>query len=187
MLAALGKQASLTINVMSSAAQDSYRALPPNFALQLKSTRHQKQQRLEFGVIPPFIFAWSYCLPRVSTPQFQVTGIVHSRSVVCSSLCIWREKWRTLSAGRLLKKIALIIRIRALRQAYQAQQSNIQMQGIGTVIRLLSDDTQGARHQRFILKLSHPQTLLVAHSIDLAPRIPHLRLGDVVEFYGEYE
>ena len=72
-------------------------------------------------------------------------------------------------------------------RAYQAQQSNIQIQGVGTVIRLLSDDVQGSRHQRFILKLSHPQTLLVAHNIDLAPRIPNLRLGDVVEFYGEYE
>lgn len=72
-------------------------------------------------------------------------------------------------------------------RAYEAQQSNIQIQGAGTVIRLLPDDNQGSRHQRFILKLSHPQTLLVAHNIDLAPRIPNLRLGDVVEFYGEYE
>ena len=72
-------------------------------------------------------------------------------------------------------------------RAYQARQGNIQIQGTGTVIRLLPDDNQGARHQRFILKLSHSQTLLVAHNIDLAPRIPNLRLGDVVEFYGEYE
>lgn len=72
-------------------------------------------------------------------------------------------------------------------RAYQARQSNIQVQGAGTVIRLLPDDNQGSRHQKFILKLSHSQTLLVAHNIDLAPRIPNLRLGDVVEFYGEYE
>ena len=72
-------------------------------------------------------------------------------------------------------------------RAYQARQSNIQVQGAGAVIRLLPDDNQGARHQKFILKLSHSQTLLVAHNIDLAPRIPNLRLGDVVEFYGEYE
>ncbi len=75
----------------------------------------------------------------------------------------------------------------ALRRAYESQQGNIQIQGAGTVIRLLPDDNRGARHQRFILKLSHAQTLLVAHNIDLAPRIPNLRIGDVVAFYGEYE
>ena len=75
----------------------------------------------------------------------------------------------------------------ALRRAYESQQGNIQIQGAGTVIRLLPDDNRGARHQRFILQLSHAQTLLVAHNIDLAPRIPNLRIGDVVAFYGEYE
>ena len=75
----------------------------------------------------------------------------------------------------------------ALRRAYESQQGNIQIQGAGTVIRLLPDDNRGSRHQRFILQLSHAQTLLVAHNIDLAPRIPNLRIGDVVAFYGEYE
>ena len=35
----------------------------------------------------------------------------------------------------------------------------------------LPDDNKGTRHQRFILKLSSGQTLLVAHNIDLADKI----------------
>lgn len=56
----------------------------------------------------------------------------------------------------------------------------------GQVIKLLADDTKGSRHQRFILRLASGQTLLVAHNIDLAPYIQDLKLGDSVEFVGEY-
>lgn len=62
-----------------------------------------------------------------------------------------------------------------------------QVQGAGQVIRILSDDNDGSRHQRFILELSPGRTVLVAHNIDLAPRVPSLREGDRVSFYGEYE
>ncbi len=72
-------------------------------------------------------------------------------------------------------------------QAYANRQSNLQVRGEGIVRRILSDDTQGRRHQRFILALASGQTLLVAHNIDIAPRIEGLRQGDTVAFYGEYE
>ena len=74
-----------------------------------------------------------------------------------------------------------------LAKAYKTQQSDLQIQGRGKVVQLLRDDTKGSQHQRFILKLNNGQTLLVAHNIDLAPRISNLRRGDTVEFYGEYE
>ncbi|NOH99451.1 DUF3465 domain-containing protein [Vibrio sp. 99-70-13A1] len=74
-----------------------------------------------------------------------------------------------------------------LKQAYENHQSDVQVQGSGTVLSLLRDDNEGSRHQKFILKLNSKQTLLVAHNIDLAPRIPNLRVGDRVQFYGEYE
>ncbi|EJL7929785.1 DUF3465 domain-containing protein, partial [Vibrio cholerae] len=74
-----------------------------------------------------------------------------------------------------------------LQQAYQSQQSDLQVQGLGQVVKVLPDDNDGSRHQKFILKLNSGQTLLVAHNIDLAPRIPNLKVGDIVEFYGEYE
>ncbi|MEX1057524.1 MAG: DUF3465 domain-containing protein [Natronospirillum sp.] len=74
-----------------------------------------------------------------------------------------------------------------LKQAYETRQSDLQVQGDGQVIRILPDDNDGSRHQRFILKLDSNQTLLVAHNIDLAPRITSLAVGDRVEFFGEYE
>ena len=76
---------------------------------------------------------------------------------------------------------------RLLKQAYENNQSDIQVRGSGTVYRILPDDNNGSRHQKFILRLASKQTLLVAHNIDLAPRIPNLKRGDRVEFYGEYE
>ena len=74
-----------------------------------------------------------------------------------------------------------------IQQAYQAQHGDLQVQGKGYVIKILSDDTKGAKHQCFILRLENKQTLLVAHNIDLAPRVVNLNKGDLVEFYGEYE
>lgn len=74
-----------------------------------------------------------------------------------------------------------------LATAFENQQSNLQIQGDGIVSKILPDDTKGSRHQRFILRLTNGQTLLIAHNIDLASRIDNLNVGDTVEFYGEYE
>ncbi|MGO4999904.1 DUF3465 domain-containing protein [Oceanisphaera sp. W20_SRM_FM3] len=74
-----------------------------------------------------------------------------------------------------------------LAQAYQNRQSDVQVEGSGRVVRLLKDDNKGSRHQRFLLVLPSGQTLLIAHNIDLAPRIDTLKVGDTVAFYGEYE
>jgi hypothetical protein len=74
-----------------------------------------------------------------------------------------------------------------LYQAWQQQRSNLQIKGQGTVIKVLADDTKGSRHQRFIVKVSERQTLLIAHNIDLAPRLPDLKRGAHVVFFGEYE
>jgi hypothetical protein len=71
--------------------------------------------------------------------------------------------------------------------AYAKRQSDVQVRGAAKVTRLLPDDNEGSRHQRFILGLSSEGTLLIAHNIDLAPRIPALKVGDMVEFYGVYE
>lgn len=74
-----------------------------------------------------------------------------------------------------------------LRRAFEQRSSKLQVEGWGVVKRILSDDSDGSRHQRFILELGSGQTLLIAHNVDVAPRIPRLRKGDKVAFRGEYE
>lgn len=69
---------------------------------------------------------------------------------------------------------------------FEAGRSNVVVEVEGVVSRTLSDDNDGSRHQRFIVRLSNDQTLLVAHNIDLADRVP-LSVGDPVRVRGEYE
>lgn len=74
-----------------------------------------------------------------------------------------------------------------LSSAFVDHRSSIQVQDGGYVTRILADDNIGSRHQRFIVRLTSGQTLLVAHNIDLAGRIASLTVGDYVEFSGEYK
>lgn len=74
-----------------------------------------------------------------------------------------------------------------LQVAFERQRSNVQVQGEGEVARVLADDNDGSRHQRIIVRLPSGQTVLIAHNIDLAPRVEGLRAGDRVAFFGEYE
>lgn len=74
-----------------------------------------------------------------------------------------------------------------LARAFENRTSDIQVEGEGIVAKILADDNEGSRHQRFVVRLASGQTVLVAHNIDLAPRISSLREGDPVSFHGEYE
>lgn len=75
----------------------------------------------------------------------------------------------------------------ALKHAFEQRKSSLLVKGRGQVIKLLPDDQKGSRHQRFIVKVNPQQTVLIAHNIDLAPRIEYLAEGDEVTFSGEYE
>jgi Protein of unknown function (DUF3465) len=74
-----------------------------------------------------------------------------------------------------------------LSTAFERHQRNVEVEGVGRVVRVLPDDDEGIEHQKFILRLGSGQELLVAHNTDLAERIPALKNGDTVEFRGEYE
>jgi len=71
--------------------------------------------------------------------------------------------------------------------AFMQHQHGVQVAGEGEVIKVLFDDNEGSRHQRFILRTNENFTILIAHNIDLAHRVNNLKEGDTVSFYGEYE
>lgn len=56
----------------------------------------------------------------------------------------------------------------------------------GFVRRLLPDDDDGSRHQRFVIDAGQRQTLLIAHNLTLAERVP-VGMGDRVYVRGLYE
>ena len=74
----------------------------------------------------------------------------------------------------------------AVEQAFAAQRSDLWLETRGRVIRVLRDDNEGARHQKFILQLDGGHSVLVAHNIDLARRIP-AREGLSLTVRGRYE
>lgn len=78
----------------------------------------------------------------------------------------------------------------AIIQAYQAKNPSVKRQvlGCGTVIKVLKDDNEGSRHQKFLVKIdNYPNiTVLIAHNIDLAPRIEGIQAKNPIRFYGEY-
>jgi Protein of unknown function (DUF3465) len=74
-----------------------------------------------------------------------------------------------------------------LAEAFAQHRRNIQIQNTGRVVRLLPEDDDGIRHQKFIVELNSGQKLLVAHNIDVAGRVTPLRPEDEIEFRGEYE
>ncbi|WP_151810109.1 DUF3465 domain-containing protein [Acinetobacter sp. TUM15366] len=77
--------------------------------------------------------------------------------------------------------------IDTIKAAYDRRQSNVQVHGSGRVKAILREDNDGTKHQKFILVLKNGLSILVAHNIDLAPKIDDLHKGDIVEFNGEYE
>ena len=74
-----------------------------------------------------------------------------------------------------------------IEEAFQNEESDLQVTQQGVIVAVLSDDNEGDRHQRMIVKLDNNQTLLIAHNIDIAPRVPDPQKGQTLRFHGEYE
>ena len=75
----------------------------------------------------------------------------------------------------------------SIENAYTNHRQNVQLKDHGKIEKILPDDTQGSRHQKFIVRINAHITILIAHNIDIAKRISDLKEGDNIEFYGEYE
>lgn len=74
----------------------------------------------------------------------------------------------------------------ALQAAYEAGQSGVMIEATGRIKKVLPDDREGDRHQKFILEIDRRHTVLVSHNIDVAPRAP-VQAGDEVTVCGQYE
>jgi hypothetical protein len=80
-----------------------------------------------------------------------------------------------------------VISTGAIAEAFAAGVSDRVLVDGGRVIKVLPPDNDGKPHQRFIVEIQPQLTVLVAHNLTLAPRIPNLRTGDRIRFKGEYE
>ena len=74
-----------------------------------------------------------------------------------------------------------------IEQAFANRTSDLMVTATGRVEKVLADDLKGSKHQRFLVELPSGHTILVAHNIDLAPRVPDLREGTSITVRGEYE
>ncbi len=73
-----------------------------------------------------------------------------------------------------------------IERAFEREEHEVPVEITAIVKKVLSDDEEVPRHQRFLIELSSGRTLLVAHNIDLSERVPVER-GGKVEISGLYE
>jgi len=74
----------------------------------------------------------------------------------------------------------------SLARAIASRADGVPVTGRGEVVKLLPDDREGSPHQRILLRVAGGGTVLIAHNLDLAPRVSPLAEGDMLEFAGDY-
>jgi hypothetical protein len=73
----------------------------------------------------------------------------------------------------------------AVQDAYNYRQTGFMAEVDGTVARILMDDKEDPRNQKFTIRLTNGQMLLVIHDQEAAGRVP-VSVGDTVLVRGEY-
>ena len=101
-----------------------------------------------------------------------------------------RRPTKAKSSGRAPSVRRVVKNQRELVKLASSQRSGEMVLFDARVVKTLPDDIDGDQHQRFIVAIdrmpSPIQTVLIAHNIDLAPRVP-IERGSVARFYGQYE
>lgn len=81
---------------------------------------------------------------------------------------------------------SLLTPISKIESAFSKQRSDFTVTVKGKVTKLLKDDIVGHPHQRFIIKMSNGRTMLIAHNIDIAPRVKGIKVGSIIYVHGDY-
>lgn len=143
-----------------------------------------QKTNLSFGAVVVLLIAAYFGLDlQQESSEGRVVEQEHQKKEQHQTNILDQQSVETFDTSRSSEKNA----VAQIAQAYQQKRSNVQVQANGVVKAVLTDDQEGSRHQKFILLLNNGLTVLVAHNIDLAPRIHDLKKGDTVEFFGEYE
>lgn len=70
-------------------------------------------------------------------------------------------------------------------QAFEQKVSDVPVTIQGRVTKILTDDTGDTPHQRFIVEVHSGHTILIAHNLQRAYRVP-INLSDRIEVHGSY-
>jgi len=73
----------------------------------------------------------------------------------------------------------------AVEEAFVKKVNDAPVTATGVVTKILPDDTEGVHHQRFVITVHSGHTVLVAHNLERAYRVP-VRTGDKIEAHGSY-
>jgi hypothetical protein len=78
--------------------------------------------------------------------------------------------------------------ISRIQSAFENQEENVSVTVKGRIDRILPDehDSVGDDHQRWIIRLSNGQTILIVHNIRIAPRVAGIAPGSEVVVHGDY-
>ena len=93
---------------------------------------------------------------------------------------------KSLIVAAIVYSVAASSPTTSIETAFARHAREVAVEGSGTVTRILADDYDGDRHQRFLVRLDSGVTVLITHNIDIAPRVRGLRKGDRVAFAGQY-
>jgi hypothetical protein len=116
----------------------------------------------------------------------QLHKIAHVKSAMPSAVANTPPKKYVLDIPDSSASAQSDANVSVVTSAYIQHQQDVQVRDQGRVVKVLFDDNDGSKHQRFIVRLQSGITVLIAHNIDLAPRVNALKEGDTVSFYGEY-